>query len=100
MNHPLKGKRALVTGGSRGIGAAIVKRLAREGADVALTYVSKPDEAGKTVDAAKALGVRALAVQADAASAEAVVAAVERTAKEFGARHPGQQRRHRSDGTN
>jgi len=84
MNHPLKGKRALVTGGSRGIGAAIVKRLAREGADVALTYVSKPDEAGKTVDAAKALGVRALAVQADAASAEAVVAAVERTAKEFG----------------
>jgi 3-oxoacyl-[acyl-carrier protein] reductase len=84
MNHPLKGKRALVTGGSRGIGAAIVKRLAREGADVALAYVSKPDEAGKTVDAAKALGVRALAVQADAASAEAVVAAVERTAEEFG----------------
>lgn len=84
MNHPLKGKRALVTGGSCGIGAANVKRLAREGADVALTYVSKPDEAGKTVDAAKALGVRALAVQADAAIAEAVVAAVERTAKEFG----------------
>ena len=85
MDHQsLKGKRAMVTGGSRGIGAAIVKRLAREGADVALTYVSKPDEAGKTAEAAKALGVRALSVQADAANFEAVVAAVEQTAREFG----------------
>jgi 3-oxoacyl-[acyl-carrier protein] reductase len=84
MNHPLKDKRALVTGGSRGIGAAIVKRLAREGADVALTYVSKPDEAGKTADAARALGVRALAIPADAADPEAVVAAVARTARELG----------------
>ncbi len=84
MSHQLKGKRALVTGGSRGIGAAIVKRLAREGADVALTYVSKPDEAGKTADAARAFGVRALAIQADAADSEAMVAAVERTAKELG----------------
>lgn len=84
MSHPLKGKRALVTGGSRGIGAAVVKRLAREGADVALTYVSKPDEAGKTADAAKAFGVRALTIQADASDSEAMVAAVERTAKEFG----------------
>jgi 3-oxoacyl-[acyl-carrier protein] reductase len=84
MSHPLKGKRVLVTGGSRGIGAAIVKRLAREGADVALTDVSKPDGAGKTADAAKAFGVRALAIQADSADPEAVVAAIERTAKEFG----------------
>jgi 3-oxoacyl-[acyl-carrier protein] reductase len=84
MAQQLRGKRALVTGGSRGIGAAIVKRLAREGADVALTYVSKPDAAGKTVDAARALGVRALAICADAADAEAVVAAVARTVKEFG----------------
>jgi 3-oxoacyl-[acyl-carrier protein] reductase len=84
MSHPLKGKRALVTGGSRGIGAAIVKRLAREGADVALTYVSKPDEAGKTADAARAFGVRALAIRADAADPEAIITAIERTAKEFG----------------
>src|SRR5438128_5784268 len=84
MNLALQHKRALVTGGSRGIGAAIVKRLAREGAHVALTYVSKPQEADKTAAAAKALGVRALAIQADSAGAEAVVAAVERTAREFG----------------
>jgi len=51
MNHQLENKRALVTGGSRGIGAAIVKRLAREGAHVALSYVSKPDQAQATVKA-------------------------------------------------
>ncbi|WP_258192114.1 3-oxoacyl-ACP reductase family protein [Nitrosospira sp. Nsp5] len=73
-----------MTGGSRGIGAAIVKRLAREGANVALTYVSKPDQANETVAAAQALGVRALAIQADSADAKAVVAAVERTVEELG----------------
>src|SRR5437588_11138342 len=84
MQHPLKDKRALVTGGSRGIGAAVVKRLAREGAHVALTYVSRPEEADKTVAAIEALGVRGLAIQADSADATAVVAAVERTVEEFG----------------
>jgi len=84
MARRLESKRALVTGGSRGIGAAIVKRLAREGAHVALTYVSKPDQANETVKAAQALGVEALAVQADSADAEAVVAAVERTVRELG----------------
>src|SRR5205085_6975978 len=84
MNHPLENKRALVTGGSRGIGAAIVKRLAREGAHVALTYISKPDQANETAQAAEALGVRALAIQADSADAQAVAAAVERTVAEFG----------------
>ena len=73
-------KVALVTGGSRGIGAAIVKRLAREGAHVALTYVSKPDEAHKVAAAARDRGVRAVAFQADSADPEAVVAAGERTA--------------------
>lgn len=84
MNLTLQNKRALVTGGSRGIGAAIVKRLAREGAHVALTYVSKPDQANQTAEAANALGVRALAIQADSADPDAVVAAVERTARELG----------------
>ena len=84
MKRQLENKRALVTGGSRGIGAAIVKRLAREGAQVALTYVSKPDQASATAQAAQALGVEAIAIQADNADAEAVVAAVERTVRELG----------------
>jgi 3-oxoacyl-[acyl-carrier protein] reductase len=84
MSFHLENKRALVTGGSRGIGAAIVKRLAKEGAHVALTYVSKPDQADETVKAAQALGVKAPAIQADSADAAAVAAAVERTVKELG----------------
>jgi 3-oxoacyl-[acyl-carrier protein] reductase len=84
MSHILKNKRALVTGGSRGIGAAIVKRLANEGANVALTYTSSPDQANAVAQAAQALGVQALAIQADSADANAVVAAVERTVSEFG----------------
>ena len=84
MNQSLKSKRALVTGGSRGIGAAIVKRLAREGAGVALTYSSSPDRASEVVKAAQALGVQSLAIQADSADTSAVVAAVERTVAELG----------------
>ena len=83
-NHLLANKRALVTGGSRGIGAAIVKRLAGEGAHVALTYVSKPDQANETAKMARASGVQALTIQADNADAEAVVAAVEQTVRELG----------------
>lgn len=84
MTQPLKNKRALVTGGSRGIGAAIVKRLAREGADVALTYSSSPERAKEVAAAAEALGVRALAIQADSADAAAVAGAVEQTVAELG----------------
>lgn len=77
-------KKALVTGGSRGIGAAIVRRLAREGADVALTCISNSSQAEETVKAAQALGVKALAIRADNADAGAVVAAVEETVRELG----------------
>ena len=61
-----------------------MRRLAAEGADVALTYVSKPDQGAEVVRAALALGVRATAIAADAADAAAVVGAVEQTAAEFG----------------
>jgi 3-oxoacyl-[acyl-carrier protein] reductase len=84
MNHPLGNKKALVTGGSRGIGAAIVNRLARDGAHVAFTYVSNSDQAGKTVLAAQAFGVKALAIQADSADAAVLSAAVEQAQRELG----------------
>ncbi|MBW4520111.1 MAG: 3-oxoacyl-ACP reductase FabG [Scytolyngbya sp. HA4215-MV1] len=84
QNPVLKNKRALITGGSRGIGAAIVQRLAQEGADVAFTYANSPDRANQVVLAAQSLGSQALAIQADSADASAIVAAVERTVTELG----------------
>jgi 3-oxoacyl-[acyl-carrier protein] reductase len=80
----LKGKVALVTGGSRGIGAATALRLARDGADVAITYASSPDKAQAVVQSVQALGQRAVAIHADSADADAVAAAVERTVAELG----------------
>jgi NAD(P)-dependent dehydrogenase (short-subunit alcohol dehydrogenase family) len=80
----LTSKVALVTGGSRGIGAAIARRLARDGADVAITYVSAPDKANSVVAEIESTGRRALAIQADSASPAAVAAAVDRTARELG----------------
>jgi 3-oxoacyl-[acyl-carrier protein] reductase len=80
----LANKVALVTGGSRGIGAAIAKRLAADGASVAITYAKDADSASAVVKAIERDGGKALAIQADAANAEAVKAAVEKTAKTFG----------------
>ena len=84
MNQTLKNKRALVTGGSRGIGAAIVKRLASEGANVAFTYSSSPERANAVIKEVEALGVKAIGIQADSADAAAVAASVERTVTELG----------------
>ena len=80
----LTNKAALVTGGSRGIGAAIAKRLAVDGASVAITYTNGADAAASIVDAIKRAGGRAIAIRADATDAKAVQAAVEKTAATFG----------------
>jgi 3-oxoacyl-[acyl-carrier protein] reductase len=80
----LEGKVALVTGGSRGIGAAVVRRLAREGARVAFTYVAGKVAADALVAEIAGHGGEALAIQADSADAAAVQAAVRRVASELG----------------
>ena len=84
MNRKLEGKIALITGGSRGIGAAIAKRLATDGANVALTYTKGADAAASVVKEIERDGGKAIAIQADAADAEAGKAAVEKTVATFG----------------
>jgi NAD(P)-dependent dehydrogenase (short-subunit alcohol dehydrogenase family) len=86
MNNssPLAGKRALVTGAARGIGAAIALKLAEDGADVAITYEKSADKAAALVARMQALGRNAVAVQADAASPEAAGNAVEQTVSQLG----------------
>jgi 3-oxoacyl-[acyl-carrier protein] reductase len=77
-------KVALVTGGSRGIGAAIAKRLAADGASVAITYSKDADAASSVVKAIEGAGGKAIAIQADAADAEAVKGAVKKTVTTLG----------------
>ena len=80
----LKGKRALVTGASRGIGAAIAVELAAEGADVAITYEKSAERAAEVVSAIRAHGRKGVAIQADSADVSAVQASIEKTVRELG----------------
>ncbi|WP_226583069.1 SDR family oxidoreductase [Acuticoccus sediminis] len=80
----LAGKRALVTGAARGIGAAIALKLAEDGADVAITYARSAEKAEALAAEIRALGRRAIAIQADAASPETAKAAVEQTVAALG----------------
>jgi 3-oxoacyl-[acyl-carrier protein] reductase len=84
MQTKLEGKIALITGGSRGIGAAIAKRLAADGANVAITYTKGADAAASVVKEIERAGGKAIAIQADAADAAACKAAVEKTVATFG----------------
>jgi 3-oxoacyl-[acyl-carrier protein] reductase len=80
----LQGKRALVTGASRGIGAAIAKALAAAGADVAITYEKSADHAALVVKAIEAEGRRGVAIQADSADVSAIHASVQQTVEALG----------------
>lgn len=84
MAGRLAGKKAIVTGGSRGIGAGIAKRLASEGADVAITFAGNREAAAGVVGAIQGLGRKAHAVQADARDARAAALGIEQAADALG----------------
>ena len=84
MSKKLEGKIALITGGSRGIGAAIAKRLAADGASVAITYAKDANGASSVVKEIEGAGGKAIAVQADARDTKAVGDAVEKIVSALG----------------
>ncbi|WP_029007199.1 SDR family NAD(P)-dependent oxidoreductase [Azospirillum halopraeferens] len=84
MSNMLKGKVALVTGGSRGLGAAAAEALADQGADVAISYVASAEKARAVVETLKAKGVRALAVRSDQADPAAAKPLIDAVVAEFG----------------
>jgi 3-oxoacyl-[acyl-carrier protein] reductase len=84
MSNELENKVALVTGGSRGIGAAIAKRLAANGAHVAITYARDADAAARTIKAIERAGGKAVAIKADATDPAAVKAAVDKAVTSLG----------------
>lgn len=84
MQKPLEGKVALITGGSRGLGAATAKAFAAQGADIAISYVSSPDKAKAVVEELEAQGVRALAIKSDQADLDAAGPLIDTVVSHFG----------------
>ncbi|MGK6314294.1 SDR family NAD(P)-dependent oxidoreductase [Neorhizobium sp. DT-125] len=84
MSNILKGKVALVTGGSRGLGAAVAEALADQGADVAISYAASGEKAQVVVEKLKEKGVQALAIQSDQADLSTAKPLIERVIAEFG----------------